>query len=226
MSLFWLNGDIRYQVLGVPNATATQRRAKSYPIMGLYSPSLDAPWDPAVDQIPVIISGVEGAVTLNVDSVDFAALGLTSDAPWDGEAPEASTVGLQKFIALTMAEVWTTLQGTLKADVGQGYAPSGKAVASGVLDAIETAAESFTPLAGRGFNLLIGAPGASLGGSTVILERALDGVTFHPVTAGDGTPVSYTAGVNIVRGEDQSDVPYRLRCTVYGGTPIAWRISQ
>lgn len=223
--LFYLNGQIRMPVDGVPFADPPEMKAKSLPLTGFYSRTLGRELDLNVDAVPVKISGVEGSISLNIDTVDLAGVGQPADAPWDGAGTSASAVAVQKFAAQLLNAIRTLLQGYLKVSTGDGFAASGKAPVSGNFTGAGSG-DPFTPLAGRGFNVIIGTPGVALGGTVIQIERALDGVNFSPLTFSDGTVINYATGVNIVRGEDQTGVPYRLRCTAYGGTAVGWRISQ
>ena len=63
-------------------------------------------------------------------------------------------------------------------------------------------------------------------GSTIALERALDGVNFVAVaTDGLGTPASYTGPVSVTGLEVESEVLYRFNCTAFSGT-VNYRLSQ
>jgi hypothetical protein len=103
-------------------------------------------------------------------------------------------------------------------------APSGVAPVVGTFSSVGSSA-ALTPLAGRGLNIEIGTPGASLGGSIVELHRALDGTNFKPLTYPDGTKVSFNKGVSYSRSEDQVGVPYKLVCVTFVAN-VPYRMSQ
>jgi hypothetical protein len=63
-------------------------------------------------------------------------------------------------------------------------------------------------------------------GSTIALERALDGTNFIAVaTDGLGTPASYTSPVSVTGLEVEADVFYRFNCTAFSGA-VNYRLSQ
>lgn len=211
MSLFWLNGDIRSPVLGIPHATPTERRMKSFPITGLYSESLDAVWDPNIDELKVSIAGVESAITLNVDSIDFAALGSPADEAWDGEALEAGSIGIQKGMFLSLAEIWSRLgdvwtrlaDGSAKAGLVAGTADIGKVGMQQqlVIDAvipINTASSAAVDLGTARAALLI--MPAAWTAADLTFEVSHDGATFVPLheSGGDEKVVKAVQGRGVL----------------------------
>lgn len=100
--------------------------------------------------------------------------------------------------------------------IGGGDSASGLTPVSGTFAATGQSV-SFTPLAGRDFNLFV-APTAN----TTQLERQRDGVTWEIVLTSTliaSLPPSFTWN------EPQYGVPYRLNCTAYSASQ-AYGISQ
>lgn len=81
---------------------------------------------------------------------------------------------------------------------------------------------SFTPIAGRGFNITI----SGTFSATVTLERSFDdGGTWYPLT-GAGYPLyNWTAPASETAVDDEDGVIYSLNCTWVSGT-VDYRISQ
>jgi len=84
---------------------------------------------------------------------------------------------------------------------------------------------SFTPIAGRGFDIVIS--GAFSG--SIQLERQLNGV-WQPLTVSAGGAITqlylYAADASDIAVEPQAGVPYRLNCTTLtSGTP-SYSVSQ
>jgi len=93
---------------------------------------------------------------------------------------------------------------------------SGLVPVTGSFAATGTSA-SFTPIAGRGFNVSLW--GAFSG--SVQLERSFDsGTTWLQAAAARTAPDTF------VCLDAESGVQYRLNCTVYSSGPINYRVSQ
>lgn len=196
MTLFIMNGEARSPIVGVPFANMSQRRGKSTPVFGLFSPSTGDIFDPNVDALPVIISGVEGSVTLNVDSVDFGALGLPGDLPWDGDALEASNNAIQKFMALTLVDQWIRLaDGTAKAGLVAGTAEIGKVGMQ--QQVVVDVAIPTTPSLSAAIDLGVARPvalqvPAGWEGTSIAFDASHDGVTFAPLYTDAGVEKTIT----------------------------------
>jgi hypothetical protein len=105
---------------------------------------------------------------------------------------------------------------------GLGYLASGLTPVASTFTATGSSS-SFTPLAGRGFNV-------SLWGVFVAaaqLERSFDsGATWLPLTAGGIQLYQWTVPASEIVQEDEVGVRYRLRCTSFTSGTVSYRISQ
>lgn len=80
---------------------------------------------------------------------------------------------------------------------------------------------AFTPLAGRPFNITLGA-----GASTVRLQRQFTGdATWYPLTDLQGNVLEWSSPLSASFTESEASVSYRLACTVYAAN-TAYRLSQ
>ena len=105
---------------------------------------------------------------------------------------------------------------------GGGFAPSGITAVVGNFTAVSQSV-SFTPLAGRGFNI----SGRGTFVATMQLERSFDaGANWHPITAAGTQLYLWTAPFSEQAQEDQVGVLYRLNCTAFTSGTASYRISQ
>jgi len=104
---------------------------------------------------------------------------------------------------------------------GERYSPSGLSVVSGTFSATGHSA-SFTPLAGRGFNITA----SGTFSASFQLERSFNGTTWFPITAAGTQLYVWTAPESEQAQEDENSVKYRLNCTAYTSGTVTYRISQ
>lgn len=107
-------------------------------------------------------------------------------------------------------------------DRGQNFAPSAKTAITGTFAATGQSA-SFTPIAGREFNVTLRGTFVA----TVQLERSFDaGANWSPITAAGTQLYLWTAPASETAEEPQYGVLYRLNDTAYTSGTVTYRISQ
>ena len=104
---------------------------------------------------------------------------------------------------------------------GDGLAPAGKIPVSGTFVATGQSS-SFTPAAGRAFNIEI--RGTFVG--TVQLERSLDGTNWAPITAAGTQIYLWTAPASENNQDGETGAQFRLNCTAYTSGTVTYRLSQ
>lgn len=101
---------------------------------------------------------------------------------------------------------------------------SGQSPVTGTFTASGQTSTSFTPIAGRPFNVTIS--GTFVTGSTQ-LQRSFDnGTTWFNLTSGGSGIMLFTAGASEQYTESETGVRYRLRCNALVSGSIVYRISQ
>jgi len=181
------------------------------------------------------LSAVTGAMTPVTVTITIAAPGVVS---WTahgqpagaavvfkttGALPTGLTAGTIYYVSVTglTANAFSVSTTQANALAGTNITTSGSQSGTQTGIALQTA--SFTPLAGRGFNITT--RGTFVG--TFQLERSFDGGTnWHPLTAAGNPLYVWTAPESESAQEDQFGVLYRLDCTAYTSGTINYRISQ
>lgn len=174
----------------------------------------------AAHPLPVAIAGAIGTL-LVTGTIANGAFG--DPPPVVGGGRDITTGEIQTF------QVDPITGGLLVYQAGGGgavsvtdvrYVASGLAAVSSTFVATGTSA-SFTPLAGRAFNITL--TGTFV--ATVQLERFLGGV-WVPITAVGTQIMIWTAPASEQWSDDQNAVPYRLNCNAYTSGTVTYRLEQ
>lgn len=166
------------------------------------------------------LTNITGTVSLPTGAATSAlqSTGNTSLGSIDTKLSSQATAANQTTGNASLASLVTALAPTPASAVTGTFVATGNG-------------STFTPAAGKAFNLTIYATGGTAPGSslnaTVYLARSTDGGTVYlPMTAAGTGIFSFTTLANESLYESQTGVIYRLVCSSYASGTVNYRFSQ